>query len=67
MSLSKINNLKDFDLKMIENEIMNLKKNLFYLRIKKATGQKIKPHFFKHYYHKLNQLILLKKQKIVKN
>jgi large subunit ribosomal protein L29 len=67
MSLSKIKDIKNLDLEIIESEIINIKKSLFDLRVKKGTGQKLNPHLFKHYRHKLNQLILIKYQKFNKD
>lgn len=63
MSLSEKNNIKLLSTEEIESEIIKLKKDLIFLRFEKVTKYKIKPHFFKNYRRKLNQLITLKNQK----
>lgn len=40
----------------IEKEIFLIQKNLFDLRMKKATSQSISPHLFIHKKHRLAQL-----------
>lgn len=64
MSFPKLEEIKDFELEKIEMEIIELKKQLFQLRIKKGTRQTFKPHFFKHIQHRLNQLTFLENKKI---
>lgn len=64
MSLPKIDEIKNLDLETIQSEILNLRKELFELRMKKGTRQSFKPHLFKHTRHRLNQLISLEYQKI---
>jgi len=49
MSLPKYKELKEInEIKLIEEEIFLLEKNLFDLRIKRSTNQSVKPHLFKH-------------------
>lgn len=40
----------------IEQEIFLLQKNLFDLRMKKSTNQKVKSHLFTHYKRRIAQL-----------
>jgi large subunit ribosomal protein L29 len=40
----------------IEQELLNLSKNLFDLKIKRSTNQSIKPHLFKHTKRRIAQL-----------
>jgi ribosomal protein L29 len=57
MSLPKfkeLNNLKT--LIEIDQEIILLQKNLFDLRIKKLTNQKIQSHLYSHYKRRIAQL-----------
>lgn len=65
MSLPKINEIRNLELEKIQIEILQLKKQLFEIRIKKGTRQTFKPHLFKHIQHRLNQLIFLESEKIV--
>lgn len=64
MSLPKIEEIKDFDLQKIQIEILELKKQLFNLRIRKKTSQNVKPHLFKYIQYRLKQLIFLEDKKI---
>jgi large subunit ribosomal protein L29 len=63
MTLPKITEVRNLELKKIQLEIIELKKQLFSLRIKRATRQTFKPHLFKHTQHRLKQLILLQSEK----
>jgi large subunit ribosomal protein L29 len=63
MTLPKINEIRNFELEKIQLEILQLKKQLFELRVKKGTRQTFKPHLFKHTQHRLNQLIFLESEK----
>jgi large subunit ribosomal protein L29 len=57
MTLPKYTDLKNIlTLSEIEDEILVLSKNLFDLRMKKSTSQKIKPHLFKHTKRRISQL-----------
>ena len=67
MSLPKYNDLKDLtNIIDIEQEIFLIQKNLFDLRIKKATNQSIKAHLFKHAKRRIAQL-KFKKLILLKN
>ena len=47
----------------IEDEIINSKKELFNLRLQRATRQSFKSHNFKHLKHKVAQLLTLETQR----
>ena len=47
----------------ITEEIIILKKQIFELRLKKATRQSFKPHIFKHSKRKIAQLLTLESQR----
>nr|WOA02434.1 ribosomal protein L29 [Gloiopeltis furcata] len=63
MPFTKIKDLRDLDLASIESEIIKLKKEFFFLKVKQATKQPVKPHIFKNTKHKLAQLLTLERQK----
>jgi large subunit ribosomal protein L29 len=57
MSLPKYNDLNSLTtISDIDQEIFIIQKNLFDLRIKRATNQSIKPHLFKHAKRRIAQL-----------
>jgi len=55
--------LKSFDKETLNKEIVATKKQLFELRLKKATRQSFKPHLFKHSKRKIAQLLTLESEK----
>nr|WRW10615.1 50S ribosomal protein L29 [Ascoseira mirabilis] len=63
MSLPKINEIKALTQDEIDNEILNIKKQLFKLRICQATKRPFKSHQFKHGRHRLSQLLMKKMKK----
>jgi large subunit ribosomal protein L29 len=63
MSFPKFDRLKSFDTEVIKKEVLLGKKELFELRLKKATRQSFKPHIFKHTKRKIAQLLTLQSQK----
>jgi large subunit ribosomal protein L29 len=65
MNLLKIEEMKDFDLEKIQIEIIELKKQLFNLRVRKKTRRNVKPHLFKYIQYRLKQLIFLEYRKIL--
>jgi large subunit ribosomal protein L29 len=67
MALSKISDIYDLDNESLKNEILFVKKELFELRLKKATRQDFKPHNFKHNRRKLSQLLMVKYQRNLKS
>lgn len=57
MTLPKYSELSEIKtIEKIEEEISILTKNLFNLRMKKATNQGINPHLFKHTKRRIAQL-----------
>ena len=57
------NNIKEFrklSPEEIDDNIINISKELLYLKIQKATRQNIKPHLFKYYRRQLAQLLTIK-------
>ena len=63
MAFLPLNELKNLDNDALGKEIVNAKKQLFELRLKKATRQSFKPHLFKHNKRKIAQLLTLESQK----
>nr|ALG63602.1 ribosomal protein L29 [Guillardia theta] len=63
MALSNFQDLKELDNNKIEDEIINSKKELFNLRLQRATRQSFKSHNFKHLKHKVAQLLTLETQR----
>nr|YP_009244617.1 ribosomal protein L29 [Agarophyton chilense]AMK96859.1 ribosomal protein L29 [Agarophyton chilense]ASP44753.1 50S ribosomal protein L29 [Agarophyton chilense]UAD84415.1 ribosomal protein L29 [Agarophyton chilense] len=62
MPLPKIKDIKHFTDKEIKEKIVELKQEIFDLKLKKATRQNVKPHLFKHKKHQLAQLLTIKKE-----
>jgi large subunit ribosomal protein L29 len=68
MNFPKFDTLKDLKEEDIRNQVDSSKKDLFDLRLKKATRQSFKPHLFKHTKRKIAQLLTLKSEKLrIKN
>ena len=63
MAFLPLSDLKDFDNDTLTKEIIAAKKQLFELRLKKATRQSFKSHLFKHNKRKIAQLLTLESQK----
>ena len=63
MAFLPLNDLKSFDNETLTKEIVATKKQLFELRLKKATRQSFKPHHFKHNKRKVAQLLTLESEK----
>nr|YP_010580237.1 ribosomal protein L29 [Cryptomonas pyrenoidifera]UZS90621.1 ribosomal protein L29 [Cryptomonas pyrenoidifera] len=63
MAFLNFSELKSFDNESLTREIIEIKKQLFDLRLKKATRQSFKPHLFKHKKRKVAQLLTLESQK----
>jgi large subunit ribosomal protein L29 len=63
MTFVSFNDLKDLNGETLSNQIIETKKTLFDLRLKKATRQSFKPHLFKHNKRKIAQLLTLESQK----
>ena len=63
MAFENFSNFKDFDDAKLSEEIVNAKKSLFEIRLKKATRQTFKPHVFKHTKRKIDQLMTIERQR----
>jgi large subunit ribosomal protein L29 len=63
MAFLPLSELKSFDKETLAKEIVATKKQLFELRLKKATRQSFKPHLFKHNKRKIAQLLTLESEK----
>jgi large subunit ribosomal protein L29 len=57
MSLSKIADARELSDEQLAEEILAVKKQLFQLRLQKATRQLDKSHQFRHGRHRLAQLL----------
>ena len=57
MPLPKISEARELSDEQLAQEIISVKKQLFQLRLQKATRQLEKPHQFKHSRHRLAQLL----------
>ena len=63
MSFQSFSELKDLDDVKLSQEIVDAKKSLFDIRLKKATRQTFKPHLFKHTKRKIAQLMTIEPQR----
>lgn len=63
MALSNFKELLNLNSTNITEEIVATKKQLFELRLKKATRQSFKPHLFKTSKRRIAQLLTLESQK----
>lgn len=63
MPLPKITDARDLSDEKLSDEILAVKKQLFQLRLQKATRQLDKPHQFKHARHRLAQLLTVENQR----
>ena len=63
MSFQSFSELKDLDDVKLSQEIVDAKKSLFDMRLKKATSQTFKPHLFKHTKRKIAQLMTIERQR----
>jgi len=63
MSFQSFSELKDLDDVKLSQEIVDAKKSLFDMRLKKATRQTFKPHLFKHTKRKVAQLMTIERQR----
>jgi large subunit ribosomal protein L29 len=57
MSLPKIDEVRNLSDEELNEKILAVKRQLFELRMQKATRQLEKPHQFKHAQHQLAQLM----------
>jgi large subunit ribosomal protein L29 len=63
MSFQSFSELKDLDDVKLSQEIVDDKKSLFDMLLKKATRQTFKPHVFKHTKRKIAQLMTIERQR----
>ena len=63
MSFQSFSEFKDLDDVKLSEEIINAKKYLFDMRLKKSTRQTFKPHLFKHTKRKIAQLMTIERQR----
>lgn len=59
MPLPKISEARDLTDAEVAKQILELKQELFKLRLQKATGRMEKSHQFKHAKHRLGQLLMV--------
>lgn len=64
MSYKELKNLSD---SQISAQVEEIKKELFTLRLKKATRQAVKPHLFKSNRRKIAQLLTLQSERKLTN
>jgi len=67
MSLPSIRELETLDDNALDSKIIETKKEIFDLRLKKATFTSLEPHLFKKAKRVLAQLLTLKTQRQLKN
>jgi len=63
MPLPKIAEVRELSDEELATEIVKVKRELFDLRVLKATGRMEKPHLFKHNRHRLAQLLTIEKER----
>ncbi|NJL61869.1 MAG: 50S ribosomal protein L29 [Methylacidiphilales bacterium] len=63
MPLPKISEARELTDERLVEEILAVKKQLFQLRLQKATRQLEKPHQFRHARHRLSQLLTVENER----
>jgi len=63
MPLPKISEARELSDEKLAEEIIAIKRQLFQLRLQKATRQLEKPHQFKHARHRLAQLLTIETER----
>jgi len=63
MTLPKIQDFRNLSDQEIDEQIHALKRELFELRMQKATRQTVKPHLFRHTRHQLAQLMTVERER----
>lgn len=63
MALPKISEARDLSDEELAEQILAVKKQLFQLRLQKATRQLDKPHQFKHAKHRLAQMMTVEHER----
>lgn len=64
MPLPKIEDARKLTDAQLEEQILAVKRELFQLRMQKATRQLEKPHQFKHARHRLAQLMTVEQERL---
>ena len=67
MALPKIDEIRNLSDQEIEEQIIEVKKQLFELRFQKGTRRLEKPHQFKHNRHRLAQLMTIERERQLQN
>ncbi|MCA1904243.1 MAG: 50S ribosomal protein L29 [Cyanobacteria bacterium KgW148] len=62
MALPKIEEARSLDQEALAKAILDVKKELFNLRLRLATRQTVKPHEFRHLKHRLAQLMTVERE-----
>lgn len=63
MALPKVQDARDLSDQELDEQVLALKRQLFELRMQKATRQTVKPHLFKHIRHQLAQLMTVERER----
>nr|WDA99207.1 ribosomal protein L29 [Gronococcus sybilensis] len=63
MTLPKIQEARKLSNEELDEKILLAKKQIFDLRVKKATRQSFKPHLFRHTRRKISQLLSVKSER----
>ncbi|WP_193198917.1 50S ribosomal protein L29 [Nostoc sp. MG11] len=63
MPLPKISEARELSDQKLAEEIVAIKRQLFQLRLQKATRQLEKPHQFRHARHRLAQLLTIETER----
>ncbi|MBC8120449.1 MAG: 50S ribosomal protein L29 [Gemmatimonadaceae bacterium] len=67
MALPKIEEFRDLSDEELSEQILTIKKELFELRMQKATRQLEKSHLVRHAKHKMAQLMMLEGERALKS
>lgn len=67
MPLPKVEEARNLSDEELANQIIAVKKQLFQLRLQKATRQLQKTHEFKHAKHRLAQLLTVEREREIKS
>lgn len=63
MPLPRISDARELSDEKLSEEILAVKRQLFQLRLQKATRQLEKPHLFRHARHRLSQLLTVESER----
>ena len=65
MAFPKVDEVRNLSNEELVGEIVKIKRELFDLRMLKATGRLEKPHLFKHTRHRLAQLLTIERERVL--